>query len=117
MNVEDLRNYCVAKKHVTEEFPFDEVTLVFKVAGKMFALIGLDRVDLSIALKCDPERAQVLRSTHSAIGPAYHMSKTHWNGVRIDGTLKPEFVHELIDHSYDLVVSKFSAKRRKELNL
>ncbi|MDA3867203.1 MAG: MmcQ/YjbR family DNA-binding protein [Salinivirgaceae bacterium] len=117
MNVEDLRNYCLSKKHVTEEFPFDDVTLVFKVAGKMFALIGLDHVDLSIALKCDPERAQVLRSTHSAIGPAYHMSKTHWNGVRIDGTLKPEFVHELIDHSYELVVSKLSGKLKKELDL
>lgn len=116
MNIEDFREYCIAKTAVTEEFPFDEVTLVFKVAGKMFALTGLDK-DFSINLKCDPERAIELREEHPAIQPGWHMNKKHWNTVYVDGSLKDDLLKELIDHSYELVVKSLSKKVREENNL
>ena len=116
MNIEDFREYCIAKTAVTEEFPFDEVTLVFKVAGKMFALTGLDK-DFSINLKCDPERAIELREEHPAIQPGWHMNKKHWNTVYVDGSLKDDLLKELIDHSYELVVKSLSKKVRVENNL
>ena len=114
MNIEEIRDYCINKKGTTEEFPFDEVTLVFKVMGKMYALTSLDK-ELSINLKCDPERAIELREEFEAIQPGYHMSKTHWNTVFIDGSLKNDFIKELIDHSYDLVVSGLTKKLKEEL--
>ena len=97
MNIEEIREYCLSKKGVTEGFPFDETTLVFKVMGKMFALTDL--VDnLSINLKCDPERAIELREQHPAIIPGYHMNKALWNTVLIDGSLSRDFIYRLIDH-------------------
>lgn len=114
MHIEAFREYCIAKKGVTEEFPFDDVTLVFKVMGKMFALAPLERLPSQVNLKCDPERAIQLREEHDGIiMPGYHMSKTHWN------TLYLEQVHsclmgELIDHSYDLVVASLPKKIRQE---
>jgi predicted DNA-binding protein (MmcQ/YjbR family) len=105
MNIEDIREYCLLKLQVTETFPFDESTLVFKVAGKMFLLCGLDGVPLSLNLKCDPERAIALRAEFDCIIPGYHMNKTHWNTVILDETLPNELLVELIDHSYDLVVN------------
>ena len=114
MNIEEIRDYCLSKKGTTEEFPFDEVTLVFKVMGKMYGLMNLDG-DLSVNLKCDPEKAISLREEHEAIKPGYHMNKRHWNTVEMDGSLKPSFVKELIDHSYDLVVSKLTKKLKEEL--
>jgi predicted DNA-binding protein (MmcQ/YjbR family) len=115
MNIEEFREYCVAKPGVTEEFPFDENTLVFKVMGKMFALTDL--VDeFSLNLKCDPEWAIELREQHPAIQPGYHMNKAHWNTVKMDGSLSQKLNLELIDHSYNLVVSKLPAKFKKELN-
>ena len=104
MNIEAYRKYCLAKNGVTEEFPFGEETLVFKVMGKMFALTGLDSVEFSINLKCDPEKALELREEYACVLPGYHMNKKHWNTVVCDGTLGDRFVQELIDHSYDLVV-------------
>jgi len=105
MNIEEFREYCIAKPGVTEEFPFDEKTLVFKVMGKMFALTDL--VDeFSLNLKCDPERAIALREQHPAIQPGYHMNKAHWNTVKMDGSLSQKLVLELIDHSYQLVIDK-----------
>tara|TARA_R110000787_G_scaffold266073_1_gene372149 strand:+ start:46 stop:399 length:354 start_codon:yes stop_codon:yes gene_type:complete len=115
MNVEEFRDYCLAKKGVTETFPFDEVTLVFKVMGKMFALCGLDQVPLRINLKCDPDRAIELRETHDGIIEGWHMSKKHWNTVYLD-QLSPKLLTELIDHSYDLVVSKFTKKLKADLD-
>ncbi len=115
MNIEEIRDFCLSKKGTTEEFPFDEVTLVFKVMGKMYALTSLDK-DLAINLKCDPEKAIELREQYEAIKPGYHMSKIHWNTVEVDGSLKTDFIKELIDHSYDLVVSKLTQKLKKELN-
>lgn len=105
MNIEEFREYCISKPGVTEEFPFNETTLVFKVMGKMFALTNLDG-DWSLALKCDPERAIELREQYPAIRPGYHMSKVHWNTVMMDGSLSQKLILELIDHSYQLVVDK-----------
>ncbi|WP_299797631.1 MmcQ/YjbR family DNA-binding protein [uncultured Maribacter sp.] len=114
MNVEEYRDYCISKKGVTESFPFDETTLVFKVMGKMFALCGLERVPLRVNLKCDPERAIALREEHDGIIEGWHMSKKHWNTLYLDKIPK-ELTKELIDHSYDLVVSKLTKKVKAEL--
>lgn len=115
MNVEEFRDYCISKKGVTEEFPFDEHTLVFKVMKKMFALVPLERIPSQANLKCDPERALELRETYDGIIiPGYHMSKVHWNTLYLE-SLKPKLIKELIDHSYKLVVSKLPKKIRKEL--
>ena len=115
MNIEEFREYCLAKPITTEDLPFDENTLVFKVDGKMFALTSLKNF-ISINLKCDPDRALELREEFEQINPGYHMSKVHWNTITIEG-IKREFLLELIDHSYNLVVSKFSKKRRMELGI
>lgn len=112
MNIESFRHYCLSKKGVTEEFPFDEVTLVFKVMGKMFALAPLERIPSQINLKCDPVRAQLLREEWDGIIiPGYHMSKVHWNTLFME-QLPNELLIELIDHSYDLIVAKFPKKLR-----
>ncbi|MEO9513159.1 MAG: MmcQ/YjbR family DNA-binding protein [Flavobacteriaceae bacterium] len=116
MNVEELRNLCIAKKGVTEEFPFDEHTLVFKVMGKMFALVPLERVPSQCNLKCDPERALVLREEYDGdITSGYHMSKKHWNTLYLEN-LPPSLIKELVSHSYDLVVSGLTKKLRDELS-
>lgn len=114
MNIEELRNYCLLKKGTSEDFPFDQVTLVFKVLGKIYALTNLEG-DLSINLKCDPEKAISLREQYPSITPGYHMSKVHWNTVQIDGSLKSDFIQQMIDHSYELVVSKLTKKQKSEL--
>ncbi|MGB7785216.1 MAG: MmcQ/YjbR family DNA-binding protein [Salinimicrobium sp.] len=115
MNIETFRTYCLTKKGVTEEFPFDEETLVFKVMGKMFALCGLEHVPFQIALKCDPERAITLREEYDGrITEAYHMSKTHWNSVHA-AAIPEALVRELIDHSYELVVAGLTKKQQQEL--
>ena len=105
MNIETLREYCISKSEVSESFPFDEVTLVFKVCGKMFALLNLSG-EVSINLKCNPELAIELRDKYSAVIPGYHMNKTHWNTVIIDGSIPDKLIMEWIDHSYWLVVSQ-----------
>jgi len=116
MNIESFREYCIAKKGVSEEFPFDEQTLVFKVMGKMFALSGLERVPSQVNLKCDPERSIQLREEYAGtIIPGYHMSKLHWNTLILE-QLPPNLILELIDHSYDLVVSKFTKKLKAEFD-
>ena len=110
--------YCLSKKGVTEHFPFDEVTLVFKVMGKMFALVGLnawENGETKINLKCDPEWAEELRGEYDDIQPGYHMSKKHWNTVSVDGSCSDEQLHEWINHSYDLVVSGLRKKDREDL--
>jgi predicted DNA-binding protein (MmcQ/YjbR family) len=111
MNIEEFRDYCISKPGVTEEFPFDENTLVFKVIGKMFALTDLVD-DFSLNLKCDPERAIELRDQYPAIQPGYHMNKAHWNTVKMDGSIGESLIRELIDHSYQLVVDKLPKGRR-----
>lgn len=114
MNVEEFRTYCLAKKCVTESFPFDEETLVFKVANKMFALLSLEKIPPSANLKCDPEHAIELRDCFPEIIPGYHMNKKHWNTVEIDSGLQNDFVRKLIDHSYDLIVQSLPKKVQKE---
>ena len=117
MNVEEFREYCLSKKGVTEGFPFDEKTLVFKVMGKMFALCGLDRVPSQVNLKCDPDRSEELREQYDGlIIPGYHMSKIHWNTLYLESLL-PKLLLELTDHSYDLVVAKFPKKLRAEYDV
>lgn len=114
MNIEEFRHYCLSKKGVTEDFPFDEHTLVFKVMGKMFALSGLERLPPQVNLKCDPERAIELREEYDGdIIPGYHMSKTHWNTLMLQN-LPPKIILELTGHSYDLVVAKFTKKLKVE---
>lgn len=115
MNIEDFRRYCLAKKGVTESFPFDAETLVFKVMGKMFALVPLERTPSQANLKCDPERAMELRETYDGvITPGYHMSKVHWNTLFME-QLPPKLILELIDHSYEEVVAGLPKKLREEL--
>jgi predicted DNA-binding protein (MmcQ/YjbR family) len=114
MNIEEFRDYCLAKKGVSESFPFDQQTLVFKVMGKMFALADVD-VFTGINLKCDPERAAELREHHEGIQPGYHMNKTHWNTVSTDGSITDELIFELTDHSYELIVKSLPKKLQAEL--
>ena len=114
MNIEEFRMYCISKKGVTEEFPFDAQTLVFKVMGKMFALAPLERQPSQVNLKCDPERAITLREEYDGvITPGFHMSKVHWNTLLLEN-IPSKLVIELIDHSYDLVVTKFTKKLKAE---
>ncbi|MDT0556342.1 MmcQ/YjbR family DNA-binding protein [Patiriisocius hiemis] len=116
MDIENFREYCLSKKGVTESFPFDEHTLVFKVMGKMFALCGLERVPAQVNLKCDPERSVSLRAEYDGtIIPGYHMSKLHWNTVYMQ-EIPPKLLVELIDHSYNLVVANLTKKLKEELN-
>lgn len=105
MNIEILREYCISKRNVSESFPFGDDTLVFKVAGKIFALANLEG-DLTINLKCDPSLALELRERYAAVTPGYHMNKKHWNTVYIDGSVPDKEVFSWIDHSYDLVLNK-----------
>ena len=116
MNIEEIRDYCLAKKAVEETMPFDDKTLVFKVLGKMFALMSLERMPLTVNLKCDPERAVELREEYpDDIQPGWHMNKKHWNTVTCEEGLSGQLICELIDHSYDLVVSKMPKKHREAL--
>ncbi|HSQ47184.1 MAG TPA: MmcQ/YjbR family DNA-binding protein [Lutibacter sp.] len=117
MNIEEFREYCLSKNHVTESFPFDEETLVFKVAGKMFALAGLEHHPATVSLKCDPEKALELREEYDEIMPGYHMNKTHWNSVIIDGNLSNKLIRELIDDSYSLVVKGLTKKQQKDFGV
>lgn len=111
MNIEDFRDYCLSKKAVEETFPFGEDTLVFKVMGKIFAITGLDEVDFKVNLKCDPDRVIELRERHPEhIVPGWHMNKSHWNTVHFETGLDTKFLKELIDHSYELIVSKLPKK-------
>lgn len=114
MNIEELRNYCISKKAVTESFPFDEETLVFKVRDKMFLLTNIN-TELSMNVKCNPEKAIELREQYSAVLPGWHMNKKHWNTVMIDDSVPMDKLKEWIDHSYDLVVSKLPKKQQNEL--
>lgn len=116
MNIEDLQDYCLSKPLTAAECPFGPDTLVFKVSGKMFALTGLDSIELSVNLKCEPEYALELRERHSAIIPGYHMSKSLWNTVNAAELNDDKLLKQLIDHSYEEVVKKMPKKKREEIN-
>lgn len=116
MNIEQLRDYCLAKSGATEGFPFGEDTLVFKVGGKMFLLTGLNSAN-SFNVKCDPELAIELRERHPEVKPGYHMNKKLWNTVYMDGTLSNKQLLQMIDHSYNLVFSGLPKKIKAEINI
>ncbi len=117
MDIETFRDYCLAKKATSEDFPFGPETLVLKVGGKMFALTGLDSDEFTVNLKCDPDRAVELREQYAEIQPGYHMNKKHWNTVHFEGGLEPRLLRELIDHSYELVVASLKKADRDALGL
>lgn len=114
MDIEIIREYCLAKPGVTESFPFGEDTLVFKVMDKMFLLISLNQPD-TFNVKCDPEKAVLLREEFEEVQPGYHMNKTHWNTVSVRGRLKDKQLSEMIDHSYDLVVKSLPKSKQVQL--
>jgi predicted DNA-binding protein (MmcQ/YjbR family) len=114
MDIEQYRIHCIKKPNVTEEFPFDSNTLVFKVCGKMFALLDVESFN-SVNLKCDPEKAVQLRETYDGVKPGYHMSKVHWNTVLCDGSIPDKLILEWTDDSYNLVWNSLPARVRKEL--
>ena len=114
MTLDTLRNYLLAKPMAVEEFPFDPVTLVVKVCGKMFGLISTDRTPLQLNLKCLPEKAEVLREQFPAIIPGYHMNKRHWNTLILDGSLPDPLIFSLVDESYALVVNGLPTSRRPD---
>lgn len=113
MNIETAREYCLAKKGCDESFPFDEDTLVFKVMGKMFAVLMFEKPDM-IVLKCDAGYAEELRAGYAAVEPAWHFNKKYWNQVRFDADADDALIYSLIDHSLDEVVKKFTRKMRAE---
>jgi len=118
MNLEIFYEYCLSKKGVTEHFPFDQETLVFKVGGKMFALSSLkewEKGTPSVNLKCNPEYAEELRAQYDDIKPGWHMSKIHWNTIEINRDVPDSLIKELIDHSYDLVFKSLSRKLQTEI--
>ncbi|MDA3813081.1 MAG: MmcQ/YjbR family DNA-binding protein [Candidatus Cloacimonetes bacterium] len=115
MKLDELRNYCLEKKAATDDFPFDDVTMVIKVGDKMFALIAIDNDPLSINLKCDPLIAEGLREKYNSVTPGYHMNKKHWNTVIMDNTIPQKIIKGMIDDSYDLVLSKLSKKNRNTI--
>ena len=115
MDIEKYRTYCLDKKGVTEEFPFDANVLVFKVMGKIFALTGVTTFS-SINLKCDPAEAVELRETHDAVIPGYHMNKKHWNTVVMNNSLPDKLILSWIDKSYELVASSLSKRDKLTLD-
>jgi len=114
MDLESIRKYCLEKKSTTESFPFGETTLVFKVAGKMFLLIGLDNLPLQFNVKCDPEKAEELREVYSSVIPAFHMNKKHWNTIILNGQIPSKLIRDWIDDSFELVVKSLPLKERKK---
>jgi predicted DNA-binding protein (MmcQ/YjbR family) len=112
----ELRRWCLAQTGAVEDFPFGPALSVFKVAGKVFALSALDRTPLEVSLKCDPGLAVELRTTYAAIRPGYHLDKRHWNTVTLDGSLPDELARDLVEDSYDLVVSGLPKRIRVALD-
>ena len=111
MNIETVREYCLGKPCVIETFPFGPENLVFKVMAKMFLLIGLND-PFKFNVKCDPEKAVLLREEYNEVQPGYHMNKNHWNTVALDGRLSEDQLREMIDHSYDLVVTSLPKNKQ-----
>jgi predicted DNA-binding protein (MmcQ/YjbR family) len=112
---DDLRDHCLSFPGSEQTFPFGPETSVFKVAGKIFALSALSRTPLEVSLKCEPALAEQLRQVHPAVRPGYHLNKRHWNTVTLDTSLAQRLVEDMIEDSYDLVVSALPAARRRAL--
>ncbi len=117
MDLAQFVEYCIVKRGVTQDFPFDDKVLVMRVMDKIFALCAIDSDPLRINLKCAPQRAIELRERYAEIEPGYHMNKKHWNTVSAGGELSDILIEELIDHSYDLVVSKLTKVQREKLSV
>lgn len=115
MNIETFREYCLSKPASTEGTPFGPDNIVFKVAGKMFALAALDEVPPAVNLKCDPDLALELRDRYEQVRPGYHMNKKHWNTVELDGVIPEKEIRKMIDRSYDLVVQSLPKAKREKL--
>jgi predicted DNA-binding protein (MmcQ/YjbR family) len=115
MDAAGLRAWCLEQTGAVEDFPFGPETSVFKVSGKMFALTQLERTPLEVSVKCEPDLAVGLRDSYSAIRPGYHLNKRHWNTITLDGTLADQLVKDLVQDSYDLIVSALPARVREEL--
>jgi predicted DNA-binding protein (MmcQ/YjbR family) len=111
----ELREHCLTFPGSQETFPFGPNTSVFKVEGKMFALSRLAERPLRVSLKCEPQLAEQLRDAHPAVTPGYHLNKRHWNTVVIDGSLSEQMIKDMVEDSYDLVVSGLPAQRRRAL--
>ncbi|MEN7551456.1 MmcQ/YjbR family DNA-binding protein [Rapidithrix thailandica] len=114
MHLDEFREYCLSFKGTSEDLPFDQNTLVFKVMGKMFALTDIELFE-SINVKCDPEKAEELRERFTAVLPGYHMNKKHWNTILVSSDMNDKELKLWVKHSYDLVVSKLPKKLREEL--
>lgn len=114
MTITFFREYCLSKPGTSEDTPFDENTLCFKVGGKIFAIIDIELFE-SVNLKCDPERAVELREQYSGIVPGYHMNKKHWNTVMFDGSVSDKLILELVDHSYDLILDSLPKKTKESI--
>ena len=115
MDAVEFREYCLTKPNAIEGTPFGETVLVFKVAGKMFALMSLDEVPATANLKCDPDLALELRDRYEQVRPGYHMNKKHWNTVEIEGGIPETELRKMIDHSYDLVAQSLSRASRSTI--
>ena len=115
MNASELRAWCLAQTGASEGFPFGPEHSVFKVAGKMFALSALERTPLEVSVKCEPELAVGLRESYAAIRPGYHLNKRHWNTLTLDRSLPDQLVRDMIEDSYDLVVSALPRRTREQL--
>jgi predicted DNA-binding protein (MmcQ/YjbR family) len=116
MNIEDFREYCLNKPAATEDTPFGDEHLVFKVGGKMFALAALDELPTTVNLKCDPDLALQLRDQYEQVRPGYHMSKKHWNTVELSAGIPDAEVCNMIDHSYELVVKGLPKAQREKIS-
>ena len=116
MNIETIRKYCLKKPVVTEDFPFDENTLVFRVMGKIFLLAAIDEIPLRINLKCDPEKAVELREEYDSVLPGYHMNKTHWNTILIDGSVSSQEILTWITDSYMQVVHGLKKQEKERIH-
>ncbi len=115
MNIEELREYCLKKQGVTESFPFDNNTLVFKVGGKMFLLVNINSNPLQFNVKCMPQKAVELRESYSCVLPGYHMNKAHWNTIICNGIASKKLVLSWVDDSYNLVVTSLPKTVKKRL--
>ena len=116
MDLEQLRQYCLLKKSATEDYPFDETTLAFRVKDKIFALTSVESSPPFVNLKCDPELAMELRERYDEVIPGYHMNKKYWNTVYIAGNVPDKEIRQMIDQSYELIVNSLSKKLRDEIN-
>ncbi len=117
MNIEEVREYCLSLKHTTESFPFDDVSLVFKVENKMYLLISLDSEEPNIAVKCTPDKVEELRTHYSAVEPAYHFNKKYWNNIYLERDMPDDEIRQWIHHSYCEVLRKLPKRIREQYEI